>query len=79
MEGKSAKLFMPKGEEIMTLGYSPPPRPPNQADWDDGRGGARILSVSSVSFLHSCHWMGVTWSPKQHRCVVWPCREKEKP
>lgn len=41
-------------------------------------GGARIMSVSCVSFLHSCHWMGVTWITKHHRYVVWPCREKEK-
>lgn len=41
-------------------------------------GGARIMSVSCVSFLHSCYWMGVTWITKHHSYVVWPCREKEK-
>lgn len=34
--------------------------------------------MSCVSFLHSCHWMGVRWSPKEHRCVLWPCREEEE-
>lgn len=59
MEGKSAKaLFSEKKGDSDSLSVDTPT--PSQAEWDVGMGGGRITSVSYVSFLHSCHWMGVT-------------------